>query len=182
MPSEEAAALMHQWTAFETNMPNVIVVRCELIAQRQENDRWGPAKRSPQEIPACYFTRNFDTVRSYLGDGQWRAETQPAGPPWGHTQPPRKAMALFNAAGQGVALFSPAATQAWNFGPHTTLASDSPTASPCMHVAPIDWVNLGPKSTYRYRYWLIVGNQQELASRLDELWRKYSKEHSELTN
>ena len=36
-----------------------------------------------QEIPACYFTRNFSVVKSYLGEGQWRVETQPPGPPWG---------------------------------------------------------------------------------------------------
>ena len=31
MPNEEAAALMRQWTGFEPEMPNVVVVRCELI-------------------------------------------------------------------------------------------------------------------------------------------------------
>lgn len=182
MPSEEAAALMRQWTSFEPEMPNVVVVRCELIAQRQENDRWGPARLSPQEIPACYFTRNFETVKSYLGNGQWRTESQPAGPPWGRTLPPRKAMALFNAQGLGVAVFSPAATQTWNFGPHGSGTSDNPAAGPCMHVAPIDRVNLGPKSTYRYRYWLMVGNEQQLVARLDILWNKYSTERSELIN
>jgi hypothetical protein len=182
MPSEEAAALMHQWTGFEPKMPNVIVVRCELVARREENDRWGPARPSPQEIPACYFTRNFNTVKCYLGDQQWRTESQPPGPPWGRARPPRKAMALFNADGQGVAVFSPAATQAWNFGPHGDGISDNLAAGPCMHVAPIDRVNLGPKSTYRYRYWLIVGNEAQLAARLDALWTTYSEEHAELAN
>jgi hypothetical protein len=179
MPSEEAAALMRQWTSFEPEMPNVIAVRCELICQRPDNDRWGPAKLSPQEIPACYFTRNFSAVRSYLGDGQWRPESQPPGPPWGRTLPPRKAMALYNTDGQGVAVFSPAATQSWNIGPHGSGASDDPAAGPCMHVAPIDRVNLGPKSICRYRYWLVVGNETQLATRLDALWNKYSAEHTE---
>jgi len=182
MPSEEAAALMRQWTAFEPEMPNVIVVRCELICRRPDNDRWGPAAPRSQEIPACYFTRNFDTVKSYLGNGQWRGESQPPGPPWGKAPPPRKTMALFNADGQGVAVFSPVATQNWNFGPHGRGASDDPAAGPCMHVAPIDRVNLGPKSTFRYRYWLVVGNETQLAARLDALWKKYSDEHAELTN
>ena len=178
MPNEEASALMHQWTAFEPAMPNVIAVRCELISKREDNDRWGPAKPSPQEIPACYFTRNFDTVKTYLGNGEWRSESQPAGPPWGTTKPPRNAMALFNAAGQGVAVFSPTATT-WNFGPHGTNGSDDPAAGPCMHVAPVTRINLGPKSIYRYRYWLIVGTENQLATRLNELWGKYSEDRSE---
>jgi len=182
MPDEEAAALMRQWTGFEPGLPDVVVVRCEFIAQRAEFDRWGPAKLSPQEIPACYFTRNFSTVKSYLGDGQWRPETQPPGPPWGRTRPPRNAMALFAPGGQGVALFSPTATQIWNFGPHGGGASDDPAAGPCMHVAPIDRVLLGPKSTYRYRYWIVVGTEAHLAARLEELLKKYSTERAELTN
>jgi hypothetical protein len=182
MPDEEASALMRQWTSFEPGLPDVVVVRCEFIAGRGAGDRWGPARLSPQEIPACYFTRNFSTVRSYLGDGQWRVESQPPGPPWGRTRPPRNAMALFAPDGQGVAVFSPAATQPWNFGPHGDGASDHPAAGPCMHVAPVDRVNLGPRSTYRYRYWLVVGGEAQLAERLDALWNRYSAERAELTN
>jgi hypothetical protein len=152
MPNEEAAATMRQWTAFEPAMPNVVVVRCEFVSQRTPGDRWGPAVPRHQEIPACYFTRSFGLVRSYLGDGKWRTETQPPGPPWGRTTPPRGALAMFDAEGRGVAVFSPAATQPWNFGPHGAGASTDPTAGPCMHVAPIDLVKLGPASTYRYRY------------------------------
>jgi hypothetical protein len=182
MPDEEAAALMRQWTGFEPGLADVVVVRCEFIAQRADGDRWGPARLSPQEIPACYFTRNFSTVKSYLGDGQWRTESQPPGPPWGRTNPPRNAMALFAPGGQGVAVFSPAATQPWNFGPHGGGASEDPAAGPCMHVAPIDRVLLGPKSTYRYRYWIVVGTETHLAGRLEELLRKYPAERAELTN
>ena len=182
MPNEEAAALMRQWSGFEPGLPDVVVVRCEFIAQRTESDRWGPARLSPQEIPACYFTRNFSTVKSYLGDGRWRAESQPPGPPWGKTKPPKNAMAMFTPGGQGVAVFSPTATQNWNFGPHGGGASDEPRAGPCMHVAPIDRVNLGPKSTYRYRYWLVVGTEAQITVRLDELLKKYSSERAELTN
>jgi hypothetical protein len=182
MPDEEAAALMRQWTGFEPAMPNVVVVRCELVSKRLDDDRWGPATLSPQEIPACYFTRNFSVVKSYLGDGKWRAESQPPGPPWGKAQPPRKAMALFASNGQGIAVFSPAATQPWNFGPHGGGASDDPAAGPCMHMAPIDRVNLGPKSTYRYRYWLLVGREPQLAACLDRLWKEHSAERAELAN
>jgi hypothetical protein len=182
MPNEEAAAIMRQWTGFEPDLPEVVVVRCELVCQRELDDRWGPATLSSQEIPACYFTRNFSEIKSYLGEGQWRTETQPPGPPWGRANPPRKAMACFDRSGQGVAVFSPTASQPWNFGPHGRGQSDDPAAGPCIHIAPIDRLNLGPTSTFRYRYWLIVGTEQNLAARLDSLWKKYSAEKSQLMN
>jgi hypothetical protein len=182
MPAEPAAALMRQWTGFEPGMPDVVTVRCEFIANRSEGDRWGPAKPAHQEIPACYFTRNFSNVKSYLGDGKWRTESQPPGPPWGRTKPPHNIMAMFAPDGQGVAVFSPSATQHWNFGPHGGGATDDPAAGPCMHMAPIDRVNLGPKSTYRYRYWLVVGTESQINLRLEALMKKYSTERAELTN
>jgi len=95
MPNEEAAAIMRQWTSFEPSMPDVLTVRCEFESRREENDRWGPSLPRHQEIPACYFTRNFADAKSYLGVGKWRDETQPPGPPWGRTLPPRDAMAFF---------------------------------------------------------------------------------------
>lgn len=180
MPNEEAAALMRQWTGFEPSMPEVVVVKSELICQREHGDRWGPAAPRPQEIPACYFTRNFSDVRSYLGAGKWRTESQPPGPPWGHTNPPLKAMAFFNKAGQGIAVYSPTSTINWNFGPHGGGASDDPAAGPCMHVAPLDRVSLGPKSTYSFRYWMVVGDQKQIAARLDFLMAEYSGERASL--
>ncbi|MFT4688097.1 MAG: hypothetical protein ACKVHO_04185 [Verrucomicrobiia bacterium] len=182
MHDEQAEAMMKQWTGFEPGMSNVVVVRCEFIARRNLNDRWGPAALRPQEIPACYFTRNFQRFKSYLGDGRWRDERQPPGPPWGKAQPPLNAMACFAPNGQGVAVFSPAATRHWNFGPHAGGRSADPAAGPCVHVAPITRVNLGPKSTLRYRYWLIVGTAAQLALRLDTLIEKYPYERVELTN
>jgi hypothetical protein len=181
MPGEEAAARMRQWTAFEPGTTDVVVVRCEIICQRSPEDRWGPAAPRPQEIPACYFTRNFSAVQSFLGEGKWRAETQPPGPPWGKAQPPRKAMACFAPNGQGVAVFSPASTLPWNFGPHGGGASDDSSAGPCMHVAPIDRAALGPRSVYRYRYWLIVGSEAQIAARLETLWAKYQGERAEVS-
>ena len=89
-------------------------------------------------------------------------------------------MAFFTAAGQGVAVYSPASTQHWNFGPNRTGLSDDPNDGPCMHVAPIDRVSLGPKSTYRFRYWIIVGTVEEIRTRLDALHEKYSSERAEL--
>lgn len=182
MADEEAEALMRQWTMLEPDMRGVVRVRCEFQASRTPGDRWGDARMRPQEIPACYFTRNFADIRSYLGDRKWRPEHQPAGPPWGHTLPPRQAMAMFESDGQGVAVFSPTSKLNWNFGPHGGGLSDDPVAGPCMHVAPIDRVLLGPQSTYSYRYWLIVGNQQQISDRLDKLLVKYADEQSQLTD
>ncbi len=182
MPDEDADAVMRQWTTLEANMRGVICVQCEIQAMRSEGDLWGEAKMSPQEIPACYFTRNFESVRSYLGGGEWRAEHQAPGPPWGRATPPRKAMAMFEKSGNGVAVFSPTSGASWNFGPHGRGLSDDPLAGPCMHVAPIDRVLFGPTSTFGYRYWLIVGDENEIANRLDALWEKYSAETSQIDN
>ena len=180
MPNEEATAIMRQWTGFEPSMPNVIVVRCEFVSQREKEDRWGKAVSLHQEIPACYFTRNFAEAKSYEGEGRWRLESHPPGPPWGRANPPLQAMAFFGNDGQGIAVFSPSATRPWNFGPHGHGLSDDPKAGPCMHVAPLDQVSLAAKSTYRYRYWIVVGTAESISQRLDELWTKYSKDKAEL--
>lgn len=180
MPDEEAQALMRQWTTFEPGMRDVVAVRCEFVSQRELDNRWGAAVPHHQELPACYFTRNFDVVKSYLGKGRWREEVQPEGPPWGKALPPRNAMAVFNSQRQGIAVFSPATSQQWNFGPHGSGSSEDPTAGPCMHVAPIDRASLGPKSVYSYRYWLAVGTEAQLAMRLDSLWQKYSGDRAEV--
>jgi hypothetical protein len=182
MPDEEAAAVMRQWTSFEPGLSNVVRVRCEFLSQRVPPDRWGTVGPRPQEIPACYFTRNFGTVKSYLGGGQWRVESQPPGPPWGQVRPPRQALAVFNAAGQGIAVFSPAATEPWNFGPHGAGATDNPTAWPCLHVAPLDRVSLAIKAEYAYRYWLLVGTETEIATQLDVLWPRHAAERAVLKN
>ncbi len=182
MPDENAEAVMRQWTTFEASLPGVVCVQCEIQTMRHEGDPWGDAKVSPQEVPACYFTRNFESVRSYLGDGKWKVEHQRPGPPWGQATPSRKAMAIFESSGQGIAVFSPTSGASWNFGPHGGGLSNNPTDGPCMHIAPIDNVLLGRKSTFRYRYWLIVGDETVIASRLDVLWTKYSAERSQLSH
>ncbi|MFM7749502.1 MAG: hypothetical protein ACKPB0_03685 [Opitutaceae bacterium] len=181
MPDEEAAAIMRQWTSFEPGMPGVIAVRCEFEARRAQDDRWGPARPLHQEIPACYFTRDFNRMKSHLGGNSWRVESQAPGPPWGRVTPPRRAMAFFTAAGQGIAVFSPGSTEPWNFGPHGGPVTDDPAAGPCMHVAPLDRVPLGPRSTYRYRYWLVVGTEAEIARTLDVLWGLYAGERATLS-
>jgi arylsulfatase A-like enzyme len=179
MPDEDAAALMRQRTGFEPEMPNVIVVDCELVSMRELNDRWGDMTRSPQEIPACYFARKFDTFKSYLGEGNWRAEPENKGTPWRHATVPRGAMACFAKDGQGIAVFSPSA-KVWNFGPHGEGDSEDPLADPCVHIAPVDLVEIGPKSTLKYRYWLLVGTETQIAQQLDTLWQKYSSERVEV--
>lgn len=176
MPNEEATAVMRQQTGFEPGMPNVVVVTCEFESQREEGDRWGPAVPRHQELPACYFTRSFSAIKSYLGDGRWRDESQPPGPPWGRASPPRKAMACFDARGQGIAVFSPVSNGPWNFGPHGRGDSADPQAGPCVHVAPIETVKLEPRAVLRYRYWLVVGTGSAIAVRLDALRERFSGE------
>lgn len=180
MPNEPATAVMRQWTEFEPKLENTIAVRCEFVSLRQSQDRWGEAQLSPQEVPACYFTRNFALTESYLGQGKWRRERQPPGPPWGKATPPLSAMACFSNAGLGIAVFSPTANQHWNFGPHAHGLSDESTDGPCMHVAPISRIQLGPQATYRYRYWLVIGDKSEVSESLDVLLKEYSQERAEL--
>lgn len=182
MRDEEAEAVMKQWTEFEEGLKGVAKVRCEVICKRQLGDRWGAARRSPQEVPACYFTRRFSETASYMGDGNWKPETQDPGPPWGKASPPLKAMAAFDANGFGVGIFSPTSDQQWNFGPHGLGDSSDPMGGTCLHIAPISRVNLGPRSTFSYRYWLVVGDRKTVAARLDHLIQRYSNEHGRLTN
>ena len=78
MDNEAAAAVMRQWTSFEKDMSNVIVVRNEFVAKREENDRWGSGVARHQELPAFYFTRNFSQFESYIGGGKWRASARPS--------------------------------------------------------------------------------------------------------
>ena len=180
MPDEEATAVMRQWTGFEPGLPHVLAVRCEFVSQREPNDRWGPAMPRHQELPACYFTRNFSTVKTYLGGGQWREESWKPGPPWIKINPARHAVAMFNSEGQGVALFSPSADRHWNIGGTGKTETADPAAGPTMHLAAIGLVNLPPQATFRYRYWLALGTEAELAAQLDALWKKYSTVRSEL--
>ena len=167
MPDEEAAAVIRQVTGFETGFDNVVSLECEIECRRQEGDRWGPPVPRHQELPACYFTRSFGSVKVYLGDGRWRDEAIPPGPPWGRVMPPRGVVACFDATGQGVAVYSPDATEAWNVGPHGQGASDDPAAGPCIHVAPIATASLGPRSVFRFRAWLVVGDEQEITTAID---------------
>ena len=51
-----------------------------------------------------------------------------------------------------------------------------------VHMAAIDLVALGPKSTYRFRYWIVVGTEIEISQRLDELWKDHSTERAELSD
>jgi len=171
MPDEEADAVIRQWTSLHPTLANVVVLRCEIECRRREGDRWGAVVPRHQELPACYFTRSFGGVKTYLGDGRWRDEAIPPGPPWGRVKPPRAAVACFDAAGEGVAVVSPEATEAWNVGPHGGGASDDPAADSCVHVAPIATARLGPRSVFGFRAWLVVGDEREIASAVDELVR-----------
>jgi hypothetical protein len=183
MPNEEAEALMVQSVEFEAGMSDVLLINNRLICKRKPGDRWGPPVPRHQELPACYFTSSFRNIHCYLGKGQWRKVEQPAGPPWGKAEPELKAMACFNDQGQGVALYSPTADKHWNFGPHGKYnANAKDVDGPCVHMAPIGLVKLGPTSTLEFRYWLMVGERAAISARLDALLAKYPKEQLKLTD
>jgi hypothetical protein len=183
MANEEAEAVMLQLCKFEKGMSNVITVRNWLVCNRKNGDRWGDkALPRHQELPACYFTRQFDDFQVYNGAGKWKTVTQKQGPPWGRVTSKLNAMACFNSDGQGIGIFSPTADQHWNFGPVGKANDKSkPTDSSCVHIAPIGTVPLGPKSVLEYRYWLVVGNKAEIAQRFDQLMKTYKGEKLKLT-
>jgi hypothetical protein len=92
-------------------------------------------------------------------------------------------MACFNEKSQGVGLFSPVANRHWNFGPvGTSSPSAKPTDNPCVHMAPIATVRMGPQTTLEYRYWLVVGSKAEIAASFDVLLKKYKKEKMKITD
>ncbi len=181
MPNENAKALMRQWTAVEPSLKNTVIVRCEFSSLRDEDDRWGPAVNRPQELPACYFTRNFENAKTYVGDGVWREESYRPGPQWSQAKPPRDAMAVFERNGQGVAIFSPAAGAVSNYGANGGGLCDDSTAGPCMHVAPIGSAKFAPTSVLSFRYWLVVGGEPEIARSLNFLWNQYSNTKTKVT-
>jgi hypothetical protein len=181
MDDEDAQAIMRQWISFEKDIENAVVIKCQLQSLRKDDDLWGSKQERPQEVPACYFVRSFSQIESYAGKGQWKRLRIPPGPPWSKVEPKHNAMAMFNVAGNGVALFSPTATEHWNVGPHANKNEDMPTSKPCVHVAPISRLRLPERSTYEYRYWLIVGTRVSIEASLDKLIRKYSDERAKLT-
>ncbi|MEM6777811.1 MAG: hypothetical protein AAF670_09145 [Planctomycetota bacterium] len=73
----------------------------------------------------------------------------------------------------------PACTRPWNFGPHGNGNSPIPTDGPCMHLAALDRVSLGPDTVYQFRYWLVVGARELVQSRLDELDQRYAGESAQ---
>lgn len=181
MNNEDAQAVMRQWISLEKDVDNAVVVRCQLESLRADDDRWSVKKIRPQEVPACYFVRSFSRIETFLGQGRWKPLKIRPGPPWGKVEPTLNAMAMFNDQGDGVALFSPTATSHWNVGPHASKEEDTPTSKPCMHLAPISRAMLSERSTYEYRYWLVVGDRETIETSLDDLIGKYSDERAQLT-
>ena len=49
-------------------------------------------------------------------------------------------------------------------------------------MTPISRVRLGQKSTYEYRYWLLVDDEKVIAADLNALGARYSAERGLLTN
>ncbi len=181
MNNENAQAVMRQWVSFEDDITNAVVVRCQLESLRDENDRWSSNAVRPQEVPACYFIRSFSQVEVFQGKGKWKRLALRPGPPWTKVQPELNAMAMFDSQGNGVALFSPTATEHWNCGPHGNKKDHTPTSKPCVHLAPITRVHLPNRSTYEYRYWLIVGDRETIENSFVKLEARYSSERAKLT-
>ncbi len=171
MPDENAQAIMEQWTSFEPGMPEVVSVRNRVTCTRAADDDWGAAVDRHQELPAIYLVRSMRNAKIYIGDQEWEDYAMPhlgsAG--WGRILPPRHAMAFFDDRGRGFAIYSPRADTPWNCGVVGDSSTEDPDASETVHVAPLATLAFGPDAVFDFRYWIILGDQETIARRLDEL-------------
>ena len=177
MSDETASAVMEQWTEFEPDMPDVIRVTARISCQRSSSDPWGKPELRHQELPACYFLRALNAVKIYQGNGSWTTCVYPhlSASGWGRVDPPRKTMALFLPNGSGIGIYSPRADTPWNVGATGDSRSMDPSSPDTMHVAPLASVALTHSASFTYRCWLILGNEQSIASRVEELTARHSE-------
>lgn len=87
--------------------------------------------------------------------------------------PPRKTAGLFLSNGYGIGIYSPKADTPWNVGATDESISKESTSPDTMHIAPLTSAALTHDAVFTYRYWLIVGHQDAISSRLEELIRLY---------
>lgn len=175
VPNETAQGVIKQWTQFEPGMAQVIRVTNQLVCQRSANDAWGAPNNRHQELPACYFVRGLNRAKIYQGGGSWTDYNYPllAGGGWGRPNTPKKAMAFFLANDFGVAIYSPSSDTTWNCGATGTSATTDPTSGDTMHVAPIATKAFDRTTQYTFHYWIVMGNQATIATRLDQLLSTY---------
>ncbi|MCU0748179.1 MAG: hypothetical protein MUF13_01395 [Akkermansiaceae bacterium] len=175
VPNETAQAVIKQWTQFEPGMSQVIRVTNQLVCLRSNNDAWGSPANRHQELPACYFIRALNRAKIYNGNGSWSDYNYPllSSNGWGRPNPPKKAMAFFLANDFGVGIYSPASTTAWNCGATGTSASTDPTHADTMHVAPLATLAFDRQTQFTFNYWIVMGNQATIRTRLDQLLALY---------
>lgn len=175
VPNETAQAVIKQWTQFEPGMAQVIRVTNQLVCQRSSGDAWGAPANRHQELPACYFIRALNRAKIYNGNGSWSDYNYPllSSGSWGRPNPPKKAMAFFLTNDFGVAIYSPRATNAWNCGATGTSASTDPNHADTMHVAPLTTVALDRQTQFTFHYWIVMGNQSTIQTRLNQLLSLY---------
>jgi hypothetical protein len=175
VPDETAACVIKQWTRFEPNMAQVIRVQNQLACLRSSTDIWGAPTARHQELPACYFIRGLNRAKIYNGGGSWTDYNYPqlVGGGWGRPNPSSKAMAFFLQNDFGIGIYAPAANTAWNCGAVGSSATTDSFSNETMHVAPLRTVSLDRTTQFNHTYWIVLGNQATIATRLDQLKALY---------
>ncbi|CAN5383294.1 hypothetical protein BH23VER1_BH23VER1_35230 [soil metagenome] len=180
MDGEPAHATMEQLIQFEPAMPDTVRIDCRFVSQREPADRWGTdAIPRHQELPALYFIARLSEVVTYVGDRPWtdapttRLELNF---PWKQVAPAERWMACASPDGTtGAGVFSPSATEVWNYGGFGDLlapAQNGTAGNATVHVAPLATMALAPDAEITFTYWLILGDPESVRARAEALRQK----------
>ena len=189
MTEEIAQCYFHQSMQFEDGMDNVICVTNKIECFRDENDIWGEAASRNQELPAVYLIKNMNRLVIYDGDKPWQNDKLTDvtyGPDdkwiWVRRKPTEPWAACVNPVTNiGLGVYSPEGSgNTWNMGwvgKPTGTEYDAAT----MHFAPINNWSLGRDTVKEFKYWIIIGELDNIRVRVYELHKKYNekKESSE---
>jgi hypothetical protein len=173
MNNRPAEATMEQWV---TLVGNVIKVRNKLTCYRTD-DIYGENIPRAQELPAVYPISALKNLYSYFGTSPFTGD--PLDNPevehledgfWGRYQDEMVTehwMAFVDDENWGIGVYTPIASNflAGMAGAPGFESTDGPTS----YIAPIKTVALKKKDIFEYDYYLIIGDLNEIRSKIYEL-------------
>lgn len=183
MNEELAKCYFHQRMRFEPGCDNVIRVTNIIQCFRDKDDMWGPAVKRAQELPAVYAIRNMSKMVIYDGDKPWtKGELTEVkyGPEdkwiWTKRKPTEPwAACVYPDTNIGFGVYSPEGEgNTWNMG-FVGKAQGTEYSGPTMHFAPLARWELGHKTIKEYTYWIIIGELEDIRSKVYQLYDKYDK-------
>ncbi len=186
MNEELASCHFSQSMQFEAGMDNVVCVSNTINCFRDPNDLWGPPAPRSQELPAVYAIRKLSRMVIYDGDRPWTNDTLTPvqyGPEdtwiWTRQKPTEPWAACVDPVTQrGLGVYSPAGTgNTWNMG-WVGPAEGTEYSPATMHFAPLASWSLAPDSRRIYRYWIILGDLEEIRRRAYQLHTRYPNEQN----